>query len=124
MKISCGTDIEKISRFEKYTRNDFKKLLKIFTASELEYCFSKINSAPHLCVRFCAKEAVVKALCTYGFEKPSLNKIEVIKDGDIPRIAILTKLLSRKHCSDAESLNISVSLSHCGDYACVNVVIY
>jgi len=114
MKISCGIDIEKISRFEKYTKADFKRLLKIFTSDELEYCFSKKESAKHLCARFCAKEATVKALCSHGLKKPRLAEIEVVKISELPKINVF----------GVENVNFSLSLSHCDDYACANVIIY
>ena len=46
----------------KTIENDFHFLNKIYTENELDYCFSNAQPARHLAARFCAKEAVVKAL--------------------------------------------------------------
>ena len=61
--ISVGVDIEEISRFAfKTLEKDSAFLNRIFTKNELDYCIKKANPAPHLTARFCAKEAVVKAM--------------------------------------------------------------
>ena len=58
-----GVDIEDISRFNNKTlENDSVFLEKIFTQNELEYCYKQKNYASSLAARFCAKEAVIKAL--------------------------------------------------------------
>lgn len=89
--LAIGVDIEKVSRFVKFSQKKDKKLLmKIFTPNELIYCFSNKNPAKHLTARFCAKEATVKALSSAGFKFPLLNKIEVIlSDDGIPSLLIL-----------------------------------
>ncbi len=57
-----GIDIEDISRFR-----DFPFALnkcfyeKIFTEEEIQYCLAKADPAQHFAVRFCAKEAFIKA---------------------------------------------------------------
>ena len=54
-EIAIGTDIEENSRFEGKTLENSKNFLeRIYTKKELEYCFSCVNSAQHLCARFCA----------------------------------------------------------------------
>ena len=101
-----GTDIEDISRFENKDRKaDAKFLERIFTPSELEYCFSKSFPAPHLCARFCAKEAVIKVLSYKGIKHSKLNDIEVYHGKfNEPYIRILS--------NDTRNLNIDISLSH------------
>ncbi len=99
-----GIDIEDNSRFEKKDRvNDSKFLEKIFTLSELEYCYSKKNPAPHLCARFCVKEAVIKVLSYKGIKHSKLNDIEVFH-GDIgePYVRVLSN----------PEIDIEISLSH------------
>lgn len=101
-----GVDIEDNSRFENKDRvNDKKFLEKIFTSSELDYCFSKSKPAPHLCVRFCAKEAVIKALTYKNIKHSKLNDIEVyLGEYGEPYVRILDERLS--------NINFSISLSH------------
>lgn len=100
--MSIGVDIEDVSRFENKSK-DF--LDRIYTENEQEYCLSKPNPASHFAVRFCAKEAVIKALSPLGIQNPRLNQIEVYHDANkYPKI----KLLTNEHAE----LIIEVSLSH------------
>ena len=62
-KICIGCDIENISRFRNIIDEKSNKFLdKIFTKEEQIYCNSKSDPAIHYAGRFCAKEAVVKAV--------------------------------------------------------------
>ena len=69
--INIGTDIEEVSRFENL---DKKVLNRLFTEDEIKYCRGKKNKAEHLAVRYCAKEAVFKAL---PFDKIAFKKIQI-----------------------------------------------
>lgn len=98
-----GVDIEDIDRFEGKSQ---KFLDRIFTNDEQEYCLSKSIPASHLAVRFCAKEAVIKALNSMNIKQPALNQIEVYHDANgCPRV----RLPELKEYSD---LKVNVSLSH------------
>ena len=112
MKI--GIDIEEIERFKNKTvENDSHFLERIFTEKEISYCFSKTKPAQHLCARFCAKEAVIKALSDKTLE---LNEIEILNNEDgKPLIRLPEKY---------KTLIIDVSISHCKKYACANVLLY
>lgn len=74
---AIGTDIEAIERFENKTP-DSPLLKKIFTQKEIDYCFSKSNPAQHLCARFCAKEAVTKALYSLNMTGLGYSEIEIL----------------------------------------------
>ena len=79
--LAIGVDIEDNSRFEgKTLENSANFLNKIFTLSELEYCFKNRLPAPHLCARFCAKEAVVKAFSNIYNKLIPYSKIEILKN--------------------------------------------
>ncbi len=79
--ITIGIDIEDVSRFQNKTlEKDLNFLKRIFTDNELEYCFKNINPAPHLAARYCAKEAVVKALSALYDKVIGYSKIEVLKN--------------------------------------------
>ncbi len=113
--ISVGVDIEEISRFEGKTADrDFAFLNKIFTSKELEYSFSDNNSSKHLCARYCAKEAVVKALQALNIKGIYYRDIEISNNIDGVPIA------SVKNHSD---LQIKVSLSHCKNYATAMAIV-
>jgi len=100
--LSIGVDIEEIKRFENKSQ---KFLDRIYTPDELEYCLSKSLPAKHLAVRYCAKEAVIKALTALNIDYPKLSEIEVFHDEKkFPRIRLLK--------NNKNDLKIEVSLSH------------
>lgn len=100
--MAIGTDIEDISRFENKSQ---EFLDRIYTKDEQEYCISKPNPASHFAVRFCAKEAAIKALNSMGINHPRLNKIEIYHgENKAPKI----RFFEPKY----KDLTIEVSLSH------------
>lgn len=106
-KMAIGVDIEDISRFEGKSQ---KFLDRVYTKSEQEYCLSKSIPASHFAVRFCAKEAVIKALNSMNIKQPQLNQIEVCHDkNSCPKIKFLGKLPKEK---EYDNLEVEVSLSH------------
>ncbi|OGG71139.1 holo-[acyl-carrier-protein] synthase [Candidatus Kaiserbacteria bacterium RIFCSPHIGHO2_12_FULL_53_13] len=105
-----GVDIEDIGRFAELRRVKDKLFLqKIFTSRELDYCFSKNDPAPHLAARFCAKEAIVKALHSLGESDMSYADIEIIK---LSRGAPYVRFVREQN-----DLHVSISLSHTKDIA-------
>lgn len=100
--MAIGVDIEDINRFEGKSE---EFLNRIFTPLELEYCMKYSKPQSHLAVRFCAKEAVVKALTALGILHVSYNEIEVYhNENQCPQIRILKKL--------EKNIAFQVSLSH------------
>ena len=76
--ISIGIDIEEVSRFRNKTlEKDSHFLESVFTKNELEYCFSQGKNAQHLCGKFCAKEAFIKAIDELGINI-NFNQIEIL----------------------------------------------
>lgn len=105
--LGVGVDIEEIERFKKYDTKNNPFLLRIFTKDEIEYCFSGGNNyASRLAARYCAKEACLKAVCSFGYEAVSYADFEVFhaKNG-APEVKILNPHLSEK-------IEIKISLSH------------
>lgn len=113
--LGIGIDIEKVSRFQNITLEKDEHFLKsIFTDTELEYSFSDTKSAQHLCARFCAKEATIKALCSLELSPIPLNEIEIFNnERGVPQLKI-------KHY---ENIKATVSLSHTIDDAIASVQI-
>lgn len=98
-----GVDIEDINRFENKPQ---EFLDRIFTENEQNYCLSKAKPASHFAVRFCAKEAVTKALNSMNIKQPGLNQIEICHDANsCPKIKLPVK-------KEYSNLNIDISLSH------------
>ncbi len=104
--IGAGVDIEEIERFEKYSTANSPFVLRIFTKDEIEYCFSKKNYASHLAARYCAKEACLKAVCSFGYEAVSYADFEIYhaRNG-APEVRILNETLAPK-------VELKISLSH------------
>ncbi len=100
--MTVGVDIEEISRFKDKSQHFYDK---IFTKKEQEYCCSYKHPESHYAVRFCAKEAVIKAICALDMNPPFMSEIEVLKEKEYPEIRLPKK-------NGYEKLKIDVSLSH------------
>ncbi len=109
--VNIGTDIEEVSRFENL---DKKVLERLFTQEELDYSTSQKNFAEHLAVRYCAKEAVFKAL---PFDEIAFKKIKISNtNSGAPKVTVEDKR--------AEGLEFKISLSHTKNLAQAVVLIY
>lgn len=104
--LGTGVDIEEIERFKKYDTKNNPFVLRVFTKDEIEYCFSTKNFASHLAARYCAKEACLKAVCSFGYEAVSYADFEIFhaKNG-APEVRITNPMLSEK-------VELKVSISH------------
>ena len=111
--MEIGVDIEDISRFK---NKDIKFLERIFTKNELDYCLKNLAPEKNLCARFCAKEAVIKALTNLHDKTIPYNKIEILKhENNVPYVNILIDELKK--------YNFSLSISHEKEKAIAFVII-
>ena len=63
MIIGIGIDCIDINRFEHWHTYDNKRLLRLFSPEEIDYCRSSIaHSSARFAVRFAAREALYKAM--------------------------------------------------------------
>lgn len=100
--MAIGVDIEDISRFENKSPEFINR---IYTPIEIEYCERFREPQSHYAVRFCAKEAVIKALTGLGVTNIQLKEIEVYHNADkCPQIRILKPL--------EKNIVFQLSLSH------------
>lgn len=100
--MAIGVDIEDIDRFENKSE---EFLNRVFTPLELDYCNKFSAPKSHLAARFCAKEAVVKALTALNVLNISYNEIEIFHNKNkCPQIRILKDL--------KKNIKFQVSLSH------------
>ncbi len=60
--MNVGIDLVEIERFGRVLARRSGLAERLFTADELAYAARRARPAQHLAARFCAKEAVVKAL--------------------------------------------------------------
>lgn len=109
--LGVGVDIEDIASFRNLDlHRDSLFLHRIFSDEEIAYCFSFADPASHLAARFCAKEAVAKALSGSSTEPVAYREIEILAD-NLGRPGVrITGANARKACC-------KVSLSHCDDKA-------
>jgi len=101
--INVGIDCEDIDRWVKMLpKLEIGYQRKLFQENEHQYCRTYRNPAPHYAVRWCAKEALLKALNPYY--KLDLRTIEISNAEDGSPFFILND-------SKLESLNFSIKLS-------------
>ena len=109
-KIYIGTDIVEVRRINKLSDKLGRKFLnRIFTTSEQNYCDEKATPSIHYSGRFAAKESIVKALKSSGYDMPLVFKnIEILpSESGAP-------LVSFKFDISGEC---KVSISHTDNYA-------
>ncbi|AII59131.1 4'-phosphopantetheinyl transferase [Dehalococcoides mccartyi CG4] len=112
-----GTDIIEIRRIKAAQARWGKRFLnRIFTPAELSLCKDRL---PSLAARFAAKEAVIKALSLP--KNQSYSEIETLNlpDGQ-PSVNLYGQALAKAGTLGIKQ--ISVSLSHCREYAIAMVV--
>lgn len=108
---SIGIDCEDISRWRRMLpMSDESPQRRLFSQSEHKYCNSYKDPAPHYAARWCAKEAVLKALSP--FYKIDLCKIEIINDVEGRPVCILNDPEMKKVKAD-----VRISLSHSKEVA-------
>ena len=113
--MEIGVDIEEISRFRNKTLEKDRHFLdSVFTKKELEYCFSNGKNAQHLCGKFCAKEAFIKAISNYNI-CISLNQIEILNHSNGKPYFNLPQ--------DYKYIESKLSISHTSENAVAQVLI-
>ena len=112
MTIYTGIDIIEIERIKKISNKFGKKFYnRIFTEKEQLYCNSMPNSILHFAARFCAKEAVVKALKTGFTEQIKWKDIEIINEPSGAPVVNLTNKALEQY-KKINGISIDISLSH------------
>jgi holo-[acyl-carrier protein] synthase len=76
---SVGIDLLEIERLERALARRPRLATRLFTDNELAYAQKRAHPAMHLAARFCAKEAVVKAL---ALEVWNPHDVEIVREGD------------------------------------------
>lgn len=112
--MECGIDIVKIDRMVELSKNP-AFVEKYFTLQEKEYLLSKNDSPQTMAGLYAAKEAVLKAFGLGIGGGIDLKDINILHQNGKPQIEVTPKInyyLVGKNCTQ-----ISVSISHDGDYA-------
>ena len=125
VELLLGTDIVEINRLkasiEKSENGRF--CARIFTPNEIQYCESK-KAAKYqsYAARFAGKEAVSKAFGTGIGEKALFNEIEILND-NLGKPYVILHGRAKDYYLALGASGISISLSHCKEYAIAYVAI-
>jgi holo-[acyl-carrier protein] synthase len=107
-----GLDLLEIDRLERALARRPRLAQRVFTDGERAYAAARARPGQHLAARFCAKEAVAKAL---GLSHWEWREVEVVSDGGAPSVALHGAVADR-----AAALGVSgvrVSLTHTRGHA-------
>lgn len=101
-----GLDLIEIERLERALERRPRLAERLFTDDERAYAASRARPGPHLAARFCAKEAVAKAL---SLEALNFKEIEVTGDGGPPGVRLHGVAAAR---AAVLGVQVQVSLTH------------
>jgi holo-[acyl-carrier protein] synthase len=106
-----GIDVLEVARMERALSRRPSLSARLFTDAELAYAHGHARPAVHLAARFCAKEAVAKAL---ALEAWAFRDVEVVATDTAPEVR-----LSGAAASRAAELGVHprISLTHTRDTA-------
>jgi holo-[acyl-carrier protein] synthase len=106
VKARVGIDLLEVERLERALERRPRLAERLFTEAEREYAAGRPRPGQHLAARFCAKEAVAKAL---GLEVWSFRDVEVLGGGGRPVVRLSGAAAQR---AGELGLQIDVSLTH------------
>jgi holo-[acyl-carrier protein] synthase len=112
--LGIGNDIIEIDRVRKSIEEHGKRFLeRLFTPKEQSWAEKYRDPTSYYAGRFCAKEAIVKALGVGIGAEASWQDIEIFNDEKGKPIAFLSLALIERF----QNPQILVSISHCKQYA-------
>jgi holo-[acyl-carrier protein] synthase len=103
---TIGIDLLEIDRLERALARRPRLAERLFTDSERRYAAARARPGRHLAARFCAKEAVAKALELRAW---SPREVEVVAGEGAPRVQLSGAAASR---ADDLGVRVQVSLTH------------
>ena len=113
-----GIDLLEIERLERALERRPRLAERLFTASERDYAAGKVRPGQHLAARFCAKEAVAKAL---GLERWAFTDVEVVATGAAPEVRLTGAAAAR---ADELGKRVAVSLTHTDTTAAATAILF
>jgi len=106
-----GIDLLDVGRFERALERRPRLAERVFTDAERAYAAGRARPAMHLAARFCAKEAVAKALGLAGW---SFRDVEVVATEAAPEVRLSGSVAARAAELGGE---LAISLTHTDDVA-------
>jgi holo-[acyl-carrier protein] synthase len=101
-----GIDLLEVERLERALERRPRLAERVFTDSERAYAAARARPGMHLAARFCAKEAVAKAL---GLTAWSWRDVEVVATGAAPEVRLSGGVAER---AAVLGVTAAVSLTH------------
>ena len=101
-----GIDLLEVDRLERALERRPALVERLFSDGERAYASSMARPGQHLAARFCAKEAVTKAL---NLEWPAFGEIEVVSAGGPPQVRLSGAAAAR---ADTLGVRVALSLTH------------
>jgi holo-[acyl-carrier protein] synthase len=101
-----GFDLLEIDRLERALQRRPRLAQRLFTDAERSYAAGRARPGQHLAARFCAKEAVAKAL---ELESWNWCDVEVLGGGGPPQVRLSGAAAAR---ADALGVRVRISLTH------------
>src|SRR5919199_4664930 len=110
--MGVGIDLLEIDRLERALERRPRLAERLFTDGERAYAATRTRPAMHLAARFCAKEAVAKAL---QLTEWSWRDVEVLGGGDAPPSVRLSGAAAARAAELGAT--VAVSLTHTRELA-------
>jgi len=104
--VGVGIDLLEVERLERALARRPRLAERLFTDGERAYAATRARPTMHLAARFCAKEAVAKAL---ELETWSWHDVEVLGGGGPPRLRLAGAAAERAR---DVGLEVRISLTH------------
>jgi holo-[acyl-carrier protein] synthase len=99
-----GIDLLEIERLERALERRPRLAERLFTADERAYAADRARPGQHLAARFCAKEAVAKALGLRGW---AFGQVEVVATDAAPEVRLAGSVAAA-----AGNRTVLISLTH------------
>jgi holo-[acyl-carrier protein] synthase len=112
-----GVDLLEVARLERALERRPRLAERLFTDAERDYAAGRARPIMHLAARFCAKEAVAKALNLTAW---SFRDVEVVATGAAPEVRLSGSAAAR---AVALGVSASVSLTHTAGLAAAVAVL-
>jgi holo-[acyl-carrier protein] synthase len=103
---AIGIDLLEIARLERALARRPRLADRLFTDGERRYAAARARPARHLAARFCAKEAVAKALELRAFAP---RDVEVVAGAGAPQVRLAGAAAAR---ADELGVTVRISLTH------------
>lgn len=114
-----GNDIVEIARIHgSIERHGLHFLNRLFSQREQDYCYRFQDPSPHFAGRFCAKEAIAKALGTGFGAHLAWHDIEILNDEHGKPVVYVSEPIRVKY----NTPQFLITISHCNSYAIATAI--